>query len=80
MQTERPVMPELDRQRLDAETRLAVSEGRPAPGQPGEKLPLGRPAEPEEIANVAVFLASPRASYVTGAIVAMDGASTPMVV
>jgi NAD(P)-dependent dehydrogenase (short-subunit alcohol dehydrogenase family) len=74
------VLTERLRQRLDAETRLAVSEGRPAPGQPGEKLPLGRPAEPEEIANVAVFLASPRASYVTGAIVAMDGASTPMVV
>lgn len=67
------VLTERLRQRLDAETR-------PGPGQPGEKLPLGRPAEPEEIANVAVFLASPRASYVTGAIVAMDGASTPMVV
>ena len=74
------VLTERLRARLDAETRLAVSEGRPAPGQPGDKLPLGRPAEPEEIANVAVFLASPRASYVTGAIVAMDGANTPMVV
>ncbi len=74
------VLTERLRARLDAETRLAESEGRPAPGKPGDKLPLGRPAEPEEIANVAVFLASPRASYVTGAIVAMDGANTPMVV
>lgn len=74
------VLTERLRQRLDAETRLAETEGRPAPGRPGEKLPLGRVAEPEEIANVAVFLASPRASYVTGAIVAMDGAATPMVV
>ena len=37
------------------------------------KIPLGRFAKPEEIANVAVFLASEQASYVTGAIVAMDG-------
>jgi NAD(P)-dependent dehydrogenase (short-subunit alcohol dehydrogenase family) len=74
------VLTERLRARLDAEARLAASEGRPAPGNPGDKLPLGRVAEPEEIANVAVFLASPRASYVTGAIVAMDGANTPMVV
>jgi NAD(P)-dependent dehydrogenase (short-subunit alcohol dehydrogenase family) len=37
------------------------------------KIPLGRFAQPEEIARVAVFLASDAAAYVTGAIVAMDG-------
>jgi len=39
------------------------------------KIPLGRLGTPEEIAQVALFLASERASYVTGAIVPMDGGS-----
>jgi NAD(P)-dependent dehydrogenase (short-subunit alcohol dehydrogenase family) len=45
-----------------------------------QNIPLGRLAQPEEIANVVLFLASPCASYVTGAILSMDGAATPMVV
>lgn len=44
------------------------------------KLPLGRLAQPEDIANAVVFLASPRAAYISGAILSMDGAATPMVV
>jgi NAD(P)-dependent dehydrogenase (short-subunit alcohol dehydrogenase family) len=37
-------------------------------------LPLGRICEPEEVASVVVFLASPRASYVNGTHVLVDGA------
>jgi NAD(P)-dependent dehydrogenase (short-subunit alcohol dehydrogenase family) len=40
------------------------------------RIPLGRFARPEEVAAVALFLASEQASYVTGAIIPMDGAST----
>jgi NAD(P)-dependent dehydrogenase (short-subunit alcohol dehydrogenase family) len=38
-----------------------------------ERIPLRRYGSPEEIARVAAFLASDQASYVTGAIVPMDG-------
>jgi NAD(P)-dependent dehydrogenase (short-subunit alcohol dehydrogenase family) len=43
------------------------------------RIPLGRMAAPEEIADTAVFLASEKASYITGITLTMDGASSPVV-
>ncbi len=43
------------------------------------RIPMGRIAEPHEIADVALFLASARASYVSGAIVPMDGCAASVI-
>ncbi|MEU9371974.1 SDR family oxidoreductase [Streptomyces avermitilis] len=57
----------LDTFRPDSRTYLASF---------GDAQPLGRVAQPEEIAEVLCFLASPRSSFVTGAVVAADGGFT----
>jgi 3-oxoacyl-[acyl-carrier protein] reductase len=41
-----------------------------------EKIPLGRPGTPEDIANAVLFFASPLAGYVTGQVLAVDGGVT----
>lgn len=38
-----------------------------------ENIPMGRFGEPEELANLAIFLASPRAAYITGTATPVDG-------
>jgi 3-oxoacyl-[acyl-carrier protein] reductase len=45
-----------------------------------DKIPLGRLAEPREIADVVVFLCSDRASNVTGAAWSADGGTVPIVI
>ena len=41
--------------------------------QSAEEIPVGRYGEPEELAALAVFLASPVARYITGAVLPVDG-------
>ena len=45
-----------------------------------QRIPLGRMATPDEIANVVTFLSSSKASYVTSVVIGMDGALNPIVV
>jgi hypothetical protein len=40
------------------------------------KLPFGRMAKPQEVADTAAFLVSPRAGYISGTIVTVDGGAT----
>jgi NAD(P)-dependent dehydrogenase (short-subunit alcohol dehydrogenase family) len=65
---------------LKAQAEFAGITVEEAEQQAASRIPLGRMAEPEEVANMAVFLASDRASYVTGVTINMDGAVTATVV
>jgi 3-oxoacyl-[acyl-carrier protein] reductase len=53
----------------------AELDGRPPapPGAPHDEVPLGRPGQPEDIAYVALFLASDLARFVTGQPIVVDG-------
>ncbi len=58
----------------NSKTRLEVLES------VGAGRPLGRLAEPEEIASVIAFLCSERASYVTGSAWSADGGTVPIII
>ena len=63
---------------MAADARLQGIEAEEAMKRAVAKIPMGRMAEPEEVARVVLFLASDAASYVTGINMSMDGATTPM--
>jgi NAD(P)-dependent dehydrogenase (short-subunit alcohol dehydrogenase family) len=65
---------------LAADARLKGISPEEAQQQAVARIPLGRMAQPEEIAHAVVFLASSKASYVTGVCMSMDGALSPIVV
>jgi NAD(P)-dependent dehydrogenase (short-subunit alcohol dehydrogenase family) len=65
---------------LQAEAKLAGISPEEARQRAIARIPLGRMATPEDIANAVAFLASDKAGYITGATVTMDGAMVPVVV
>jgi NAD(P)-dependent dehydrogenase (short-subunit alcohol dehydrogenase family) len=66
--------------RFEAEGKVAGISPDEARRRGEQSIPLGRYGSPEEIAAVAVFLASDRASYLTGANIPMDGGAAATVV
>jgi NAD(P)-dependent dehydrogenase (short-subunit alcohol dehydrogenase family) len=63
--------------KLEAKLRGQTEQEVLAQGQ--AKVPLGRYAAPEDVAHLALFLASAKASYITGAIIPMDGGANPVI-
>jgi NAD(P)-dependent dehydrogenase (short-subunit alcohol dehydrogenase family) len=64
---------------LAAESRMTGLDASELLARMQQRIPLGRLGSPEEVAKVAVFLASEAASYVSGAIVPMDGVSSAVI-
>ena len=62
---------------LEAKARGITAEQVLEQGQ--ARVPLGRYADPKEIASVTLFLASDQAAYVTGAVIPMDGGVNPII-
>jgi NAD(P)-dependent dehydrogenase (short-subunit alcohol dehydrogenase family) len=67
-------------QGMKAEAQRANISEAEATKQAKARLPLGRFADPEEIADIVVFAASERGRYLTGANISTDGAASHVVV
>ena len=67
------------REALELEAKAKGSSVEQVLEQGQARVPLGRYADPKEIASVALFLASDQAAYVTGAVIPMDGGVNPVI-
>ena len=67
------------REALELEAKAKGSTVEQVLEQGQARVPLGRYADPKEIASVTLFLASDQAAYVTGAVIPMDGGGNPVI-
>lgn len=76
-----PGLTETDRvaEGLAADARLFGISVEEARQRSVTRIPIGRLASPREIADAVLFLASPKASYVTGVTLSIDGGQNPVV-
>lgn len=74
-----PTLTDRVNEAIDVEVRRTGGSREDALAQGQAAIPMGRYARPEEVADVALFLGSARASYVTGAIVPLDGGKNPVI-
>ena len=65
---------------LKAEAKRANVSEEQAYKQMVARLPMGKPAEPEELADIVVFAASERGRYLNGANISTDGAASHVIV
>jgi NAD(P)-dependent dehydrogenase (short-subunit alcohol dehydrogenase family) len=67
------------REALELEAKAQGTTAEQVLEQGQARVPLGRYADPKEIASVTLFLASDQAAYVTGAVIPMDGGVNPII-
>lgn len=64
---------------MEAEARFLGISVEEALKKAVQKIPMGRLAKPEEVADMVLFVASDKARYITGTTIAMDGAQSPII-
>jgi NAD(P)-dependent dehydrogenase (short-subunit alcohol dehydrogenase family) len=66
-------------ERISKSSNITIDEARQSVMDALGGIPMGRPAQPEEVAELVGFLASPRAGYLTGTEFVIDGGTIPTI-